>query len=152
MFKKIRRGWRQWNRRPANFPSPRLRLLSRRLLRCSLSFRLSKDGDARAKCDKAYAIAGRFKDAKRKLRIGVLPWGPPGSDREETPRGGNFITLPGHPLWDINTTEEVWGFAHRGCTSGSVINNKQRASREGELVLANFARNLSSSCDRLPVA
>ncbi|CAN0295375.1 unnamed protein product [Ascophyllum nodosum] len=73
-------------------------------------FRLGKNDDERAKSHKAYAISSRFKDAKRTLRIGVLPWGPPGSDREEASRGGNFITLPGHPLWDIKTAKELKSF------------------------------------------
>lgn len=52
----------------------------------------------------------KFTDAKRAIRVGILPWGPPGGDREEAPRGGNFITVPGHPMWDLKTLEEVSGF------------------------------------------
>lgn len=71
------------------------------------SFRLGNADHERAQSQKAYAILSKFKDAKRKIRIGVLPWGPPGGDREKAPRGGNFITRPSHPLWDIKTAEEV---------------------------------------------
>eukprot|EP00903_Cladosiphon_okamuranus_P016889 g15571.t1 len=70
-------------------------------------FRLGNDDDARAQSEKAYAILSKFSDAKRTIRIGVLPWGPPGGDRENHPRGGNFITLPGHHLWDLKTAAEM---------------------------------------------
>ncbi|CAM9387569.1 unnamed protein product, partial [Pylaiella littoralis] len=73
------------------------------------SFRLGKDDDdgERSRSDKAYAYTSKFTDAKRAIRIGILPWGPVGGDREKGPRGGNFITLPGHPLWDVKTGEEA---------------------------------------------
>lgn len=78
---------------------------------CSLaccSFRLGKgDDDERSKSHKAYAFVSKFKDAKRTIRMGILPWGPVGGDRENGPRGANFITLPGHPVWDLKTAEEV---------------------------------------------
>lgn len=73
------------------------------------SFRLGVADDERAKSEKAYAVLSSFTDAKRSLRIGVLPWGPPGGEREKFPRGGNFITLPEHPMWNIKTGDEVGG-------------------------------------------
>ena len=88
--------------RPPSLFRPR-HMLS--LTRCR--FRLGNNDDARAQSEKAYAILSKFKDAKRTIRIGVLPWGPPGGDRENGPRGGNFITLPGHPFWDLKTVEEA---------------------------------------------
>lgn len=72
-------------------------------------FKISNDGEERSESYKAYAIPSKFTDFKRTVRIGILPWGPLGGDRENSPRGGNFITLPGHPLWDAHTVEEVCG-------------------------------------------
>ncbi|CAM9879159.1 unnamed protein product, partial [Hapterophycus canaliculatus] len=72
----------------------------------SRRFRLAHDDDARARSEKAYVILSKLQD-KRSLQIGILPWGPPGGDRENGPRGGNLITLPDHPLWDFKTGEEA---------------------------------------------
>lgn len=72
-------------------------------------FSLGRNDDERSKSEKAYVVMSAFKDAKRTIRLAVLPWGSPGGERENTSRGGNLITLPGHPLWDINTPEEVGG-------------------------------------------
>ncbi|CAM9651225.1 unnamed protein product [Laminaria digitata] len=82
-----------------------------KVLSMAPSFRLGHVNDEeRARSDKAYAILSKFTDAKRSIRIGILPWGPPGGDRAEAPRGGNFITVPGHPLWDLKTIEEIKTF------------------------------------------
>ncbi|CBN74662.1 Monooxygenase, FAD-binding [Ectocarpus siliculosus] len=78
-----------------------------KVLSLAPSFLLGNDDDARAESQKAYAVLSKFQDAKRVIRIGILPWGPPGGDRENRARGGNFITLPGHPLWDLKTGDEV---------------------------------------------
>lgn len=97
-------------------PHPPAELAS--LLLCS--FRLGIADDERAQSEKAYVVMSSFKDAKRAVRVGVLPWGPPGGEREKSPRGGNFITVPGHPLWDITTGDEVGGFVEMGRARGSV--------------------------------
>lgn len=82
-----------------------------KVLTMAPSFRLGYDNDEeRARSDKAYAIVSKFTDAKRAIRVGILPWGPPGGDREEAPRGGNFITVPGHPMWDLKSLEEIKAF------------------------------------------
>lgn len=78
------------------------------------SFRLAHDDDARARSEKAYVILSKFKD-ERSLQIGILPWGPPGGDRENGPRGGNLITLPEHPLWNFKTGEEASFVSPRAC-------------------------------------
>ncbi|CAN0494121.1 unnamed protein product, partial [Scytosiphon promiscuus] len=89
------------------FPAPTLRV---RVVPLSLPrpplFRLSHEDDARARSEKAYVVLSKLQD-KRALQIGILPWGPPGGDRENGPRGGNLITLPDHPLWDLKTGEEA---------------------------------------------
>ncbi|CAN0137653.1 unnamed protein product [Pylaiella littoralis] len=65
------------------------------------------DAGGRSKSDKTYFFGSKYKDAKRTVRMGVLPWAPVGGDRENSPRGGTFVTLPGHPLWDLKTAEET---------------------------------------------
>lgn len=71
-------------------------------------FPLDRHEEERSVSTMAYAIGSVFKDTRRSLRLGILPFKNP-----DEPRTANIITKPNHQIWELKTGEEVFNFLER---------------------------------------
>ncbi|MEM7726569.1 MAG: NAD(P)/FAD-dependent oxidoreductase [Cyanobacteria bacterium P01_A01_bin.45] len=86
------------------FPSPSSGLRYK-VLTLPPQFPLSdQEGDV-SESTMAYAIRSTFKEPKKALSLGLLPFKNP-----HTPRTANIITYPDHAIWKLTTEEEVDNF------------------------------------------
>jgi 2-polyprenyl-6-methoxyphenol hydroxylase-like FAD-dependent oxidoreductase len=90
-----------------HFPSPSSGL-KYKVLTLPPKFPLDRLGEERSVSTMAYAIGSVFKDNKRSMRLGILPFKNP-----DEPRTANIITKPNHQIWELKTGEEVSDFLER---------------------------------------
>lgn len=86
------------------FPSPSTGLRYK-VLSLPPQFPLDKDGEEFSVSEMAYAFRSNLKDSKYKLSLGLLPVKDPNQ-----PRTANFITKPGHGIWELKTSDDVYNF------------------------------------------
>lgn len=87
-----------------HFPSPSSGLRYK-VLSLPPKFPLDYSSKEHAVCDMAYAIRGAFRDRKRAVSLGLLPLKNPDESRT-----ANIITRPGHEIWELKNSEEVYNF------------------------------------------
>lgn len=104
---RVRTALNQWEHdrfEMQQFPSPSSGL-KYKVLNLPPNFLLDADHQDHAVSTMAYAIRGRWKDRRRSLTLGLLPF------KDETiPRTANIITQPDHQIWNLKTGEEVLQF------------------------------------------
>ncbi len=86
------------------FPSPSSGLRYK-VLTLPPQFPLSEEENDITKSTMAYAIRSIFKEKKKAISLGLLPFKNPNQ-----PRTANIITYPNHQIWQLKTSEEVKQF------------------------------------------
>ncbi|EAZ89595.1 FAD-dependent monooxygenase [Crocosphaera chwakensis] len=86
------------------FPSPSSGL-KYKVLTLPPQFPLSEEKNDLTKSTMAYAIRSFFKEKKKAISLGLLPFKNPNQ-----PRTANIITYPNHQIWQLKTSEEVKQF------------------------------------------
>lgn len=79
--------------------------LKYKVLNLPPSFPLDNSGGERAVCDMAYAIRSSFRDRKRSISLGLLPF-----KNSKEPRTANIITRPDHEIWKLKSGEQICDF------------------------------------------
>ncbi len=86
------------------FPSPSSGL-KYKVLTLPPQFPLSEEEGDVAQSTMAYGIRSNFKERKKAISLGLLPFKNPNQ-----PRTANIITYPDHQIWQLETKEEVEDF------------------------------------------
>ncbi|HTL87799.1 MAG TPA: NAD(P)/FAD-dependent oxidoreductase [Leptolyngbya sp.] len=86
------------------FPSPSSGL-KYKVLSLPPQFPLDIDSQDHSISTMAYALRGIRHDRNRSLSLGLLP-----TQDDTAPRTANIISYPDHPLWNLNTGEQVLQF------------------------------------------
>jgi 2-polyprenyl-6-methoxyphenol hydroxylase-like FAD-dependent oxidoreductase len=86
------------------FPSPSSGL-KYKVLSLPPKFPLDTDSQERSVSTMAYALRGIHHNRNRSLSLGLLP-----TKDDTAPRTANIITYPDHPIWNLNTGEQVLQF------------------------------------------
>ncbi|NEO40054.1 MAG: FAD-dependent monooxygenase [Moorea sp. SIOASIH] len=106
----VRQTLHQWEKGQSNsfemqkFPSPSSGL-KYKVLTLPPQFTLSEQEGDVAQSTMAYAIRSTFKERKKAINLGLLPFKNPNQ-----PRTANIITYPDHQIWQLETPAEVEQF------------------------------------------
>ncbi len=96
--------WEQGQFEMQRFPSPSSGL-KYKVLSLPPKFPLDTDSQDRSVSTMAYALRGIRHNRNRSLSLGLLP-----TKDDTAPRTANIITYPDHPIWNLNTGEQVLQF------------------------------------------